>query len=159
MGNLLNNQSGLFVMYIAGGIIICILFDIFRALRKSIKTSDTITYVEDAIFWIITAVFLIYLIFVLNSGNLRIYNFIGLFLGVVIYYLTVSKYFMKILVKILTFFKKVITKILVILLIPARVIFKINKKLICIACINLQNMTNIFKKFLKTTKKEKKIAK
>lgn len=159
MGNLLNNQSGLFVMYIAGGIIICILFDIFRALRKSIKTSDTITYVEDAIFWIITAVFLIYLIFVLNSGNLRIYNFIGLFLGVVIYYLTVSKYFMKILVKILTFFKKVISKILVILLIPARVIFKINKKLICIACINLQNMTNIFKKFLKTTKKEKKIAK
>ena len=159
MGNLLNNQSGLFVMYIAGGIIICILFDIFRALRKSIKTSDIITYIEDTVFWIITTIFLIYLIFVLNSGKIRIYNFVGLFLGGLIYYLTVSRYFMKISVKIFTFFKKVLTKMLEILLIPARVIFKINKKLVCIVCINLQNMTNVFKKFLKTTKKEKKIAK
>ena len=138
-------------MCIAGGIIISLLYDIFRALRKSIKTSDLVTYIEDVIFWILVGSFLIYLIFILNNGNIRFFIFVGLILGGIFYYFTFSKLFMKITVQIFTFLKRI-------LLAPIRAILKINKKLVCFVCINLQNMTKFIKKLPKITKSKKKIS-
>ena len=76
-----NGQLGLFLMYTACGILICLVYDIFRALRKSIKTSDLATYIVDIIFFIIVSIFLIYLIFIVNDGNIRGFIFIGLVIG------------------------------------------------------------------------------
>ena len=152
MDNFFNGQLGLFLMYIAGGILICLTYDIFRALRKSIKTSDLATYIEDIIFFIIVSIFLIYLIFIVNDGSIRGFIFIGLILGGVLYYFTLSKYFMKISIFIFTFLKKI-------LLTPIRLVLKINKKLICFICINIQNLTNVLKKLPKLPKNKKKITK
>ena len=152
MDNFFNGQLGLFLMYIAGGILICLTYDIFRALRKSIKTSDLATYIEDIIFFIIVSIFLIYLIFIVNDGSIRGFIFIGLILGGVLYYFTLSKYFMKISIFIFTFLKKI-------LLAPIRLVLKINKKLICFICINIQNLTNVLKKLPKLPKNKKKITK
>lgn len=121
MSQFLSGQLGIFLMCIAGGIIISLLYDIFRALRKSIKTADIVTYIEDIIFWILVGGFLIYLIFILNDGNIRFFIFVGLILGGILYHFTLSKFFMKITVKIFTFLKKI-------LLAPIRLIFKLNKK-------------------------------
>ena len=152
MDNFFNGQLGLFLMYIAGGILICLTYDIFRALRKSIKTSDLATYIEDIIFFIIVSIFLIYLIFIVNDGSIRGFIFIGLILGGVLYYFTLSKYFMNISIFIFTFLKKI-------LLAPIRLVLKINKKLICFICINIQNLTNVLKKLPKLPKNKKKITK
>ena len=51
---MVKDQAYLFLIFIANGIIIGILFDFFRILRKTFKTSDMITYVEDLLFWILT---------------------------------------------------------------------------------------------------------
>lgn len=147
MEDIINNQLGLFLMYLASGILICLLFDIFRALRKAIKTSDLVTYIEDTIFWILASCFLLYLTFILNSGKIRLFIFIGLALGCALYYFTISKYFMKITVKIFIILKNI-------LITPIRIFLKINKKLICFICINLQNITKFFKNIPKTTKKQ-----
>lgn len=147
MEDIINNQLGLFLMYLASGILICLLFDIFRALRKAIKTSDLVTYIEDTIFWILASCFLLYLTFILNSGEIRFFLFIGLALGCALYYFTISKYFMKITVKIFIILKNI-------LITPIRIFLKINKKLICFICINLQNITKFFKNIPKTTKKQ-----
>lgn len=147
MEDIINNQLGLFLMYLASGILICLLFDIFRALRKAIKTSDLVTYIEDTIFWILASCFLLYLTFILNSGKIRLFIFIGLALGCALYYFTISKYFMKITVKIFIILKNI-------LITPIRIFLKINKKLICFICINLQNITKSFKNIPKTTKKQ-----
>ena len=147
MEDIINNQLGLFLMYLASGILICLLFDIFRALRKAIKTSDLVTYIEDTIFWILASCFLLYLTFILNSGKIRLFIFIGLALGCSLYYFTISKYFMKITVKIFIILKNI-------LITPIRIFLKINKKLICFICINLQNITKFFKNIPKTTKKQ-----
>ncbi len=111
----MNNQFYLFLIYIVSGVGISIFFDIFRVLRKSIKTSNFITYIEDAIFWIIVGLFLIWEIFTISYGELRSYIFIGLLIGVILYLTTISKYFIKINVKILNFFKSIILKIINIL--------------------------------------------
>ncbi len=109
---MINNQLYIFLIYIASGMLIGIIFDIFRVLRKSIKTSNLITYIEDTIFWIIVGLFLIWEIFTISYGELRSYIFIGLLIGFVIYMLSVSKYFIKINVKIMSYVKKIILKIL-----------------------------------------------
>ncbi len=105
------NQLTTFFIYVIAGMAICIFYDIFRVLRKSIKTSNIVTYIEDVIFWVIVCAFLIWLIFKVNFGELRSYIFIGLILGGIIYLLTFSKYFITINVRILTALKKIIIKI------------------------------------------------
>lgn len=97
----------LFIFFIIG-IIIGILFDLFRIIRKSFKTPDIITYVEDIIFFILVGCILLFSIFTFNNGEIRSYIFIGLFAGLIIYLLTISKYFIKISVIILNFIKKII---------------------------------------------------
>ena len=54
-------QIYLFTIFLLNGLIIGLLFDFFRILRKAIKTPDVITYIEDALFWILTGFLILYL--------------------------------------------------------------------------------------------------
>lgn len=122
------NQVYLFIVYLLCGIAIGIFFDIFRVLRRSFKTPDLVTYIEDVIFGVLTGVFLIIMLFVLNNGELRFYIFIAITLGLAIYFLTISKFFIKINVKILTTIKKSILKILSIIFYPINMLLNFLKK-------------------------------
>ena len=110
------------VIFTITGIMIGILFDIFRIIRKSFKTPDIVTYIEDILFWFLTGFILLFSLFTFNSGELRIYIFISLLFGVIIYMLTLSKYFIKFSVTILKWIKKI-------LFYPLNIIFTIIKKL------------------------------
>ncbi len=90
------------------GICIGVLFDIFRIVRKCFKTSDFITYVHDIIFLVASGFILIFSIFLINNGEIRSYIFIGLIAGICIYLLTLSKYFISFLSKIILFIKKIL---------------------------------------------------
>lgn len=90
------------------GIIIGILFDIFRITRRSFKTPDIVTYIEDIIFWFLTGIILLFTIFTFNNGEIRLYIFISLLFGLSLYILTLSKHFIKINVKILEFIKRIL---------------------------------------------------
>lgn len=140
-----------FLIYIISGIIISIIFDIFRVLRKSIKTSNTATYIEDIIFCILVGSFLIWEIFYFSYGELRSYIFIALVLGSMLYFLTISKYFIKINTKIVTFLTlSIITPIISLI-----------RKPIYFLCINIKKFSskNHIMKKLKSNKKEKIITK
>ncbi len=93
------NQSYLqlshLLIFILSGIIISVSFDIFRIFRKTFKTSNFITTLEDIIFWIITGFFLICVILRFNNGEIRGYILFGLLIGISFYLLTISKYFIK----------------------------------------------------------------
>lgn len=66
---MITNQAYLFFIFILNGIIIGLLFDFFRILRKTIKTKDIITYLEDFIFWILTGTIILYLFLLLIMRN------------------------------------------------------------------------------------------
>ena len=101
MENSINQLYTLFV-FILSGAVIGILFDLFRILRKSFKTPDIITYIEDILFWLISGFLIITAIFKFNDGELRAYLFIGILLGIVIYIMLFTKLVNSILLKILT---------------------------------------------------------
>lgn len=105
--NIYQQLFNLIIFFIAG-ILIGVLFDIFRIMRRTFKTSDIITYIQDVLFWILTGFILLFTIFTFNNGELRVYAFVGMFCGSAIYLLTISKYFIKLCVVSLEFIKKLI---------------------------------------------------
>ncbi len=162
MGNIISNQAYSFAICFVCGVIIGIFFDIFRILRKSFKTPDLITYIEDLIFGIITGIFLVFVLFVLNNGQLRFYIFFGLILGIIIYLITISKLFIKINVAVIVAIKKTIFKIISIILYPFSKILGFIKNIISKLILRpfrilTINIKKIFKpKIIKNIKEHKK---
>lgn len=125
---MVENQAYLFLIFTINGIIIGLLFDIFRILRRSFKTSDIITCVQDVLFWILTGFILLYSIFTFSNGEIRLFMFLGVFLGCLIYMLVFSKYFIKINVKIILIIKKILIKIISIFILPIKFIMNLIRK-------------------------------
>ena len=130
------NQAYLFLVFSLTGVIIGILFDFFRILRRTIKTSNFITYIEDVVFWILTGFLILYNIWYFNNGEIRIYMFLGIILGVLIYMLTLSSILIKI-------FSKIFRILINVLELPFKTIISVYRKLI----------TAIEKIFIKFSKK------
>ncbi len=161
---MVENQLELFLIFIINGIIIGILFDIFRVLRKTFKTNDLVTYLEDILFWILTGIIVLYSIFTFNNGEIRLFMFIAIFIGSIIYLFLFSSYFIKINVTILNILKNIILKIIKIIGIPFKYICMFIRKIffkpISFIIINLRkNSTNLYKHFIKNIKKPKKLEK
>lgn len=138
------NQTYLFIIFTIVGIIIGILFDIFRILRKSFKTKDIVTHIEDIFFWILTGIIIILSMYRYSNGELRFFMIIGIIMGTLIYMITFSKYVIRISVFILKIIKRII-------IYPFNLMKKILKKIIFrpifIICINFKrNIINFVKK-------------
>ena len=127
---MINNQALLFCVFIINGLLIGLLFDFFRILRKSFKTSDIITYIEDILFWILTGIILLYSIFTFNNGEIRFYMFLGVILGCIIYMLLFSRYIVNTITKIVLFFNKIIIKIINIIIYPLKMLIKMLNKIL-----------------------------
>lgn len=126
---MVTNQSYLFLVFTINGIVIGLLFDIFRILRRSFKTADIITYIQDILFWILTGLILLYSIFTFSNGEIRLYMFLSVFIGCLIYMLMFSKYFIKINVTIILTIKKIVGKIISIILYPIKILKRLIKKI------------------------------
>ncbi len=144
------NQAYLFLIFILNGLLIGIVFDIFRILRRSFKTPNIITYIEDALFWIISVSIILYSLFVFNNGEIRGFIFIGLLFGIALYMLFISKTIIKIFVKIVTFIKNIIYTIFKIIAFPIKKVVKILSKIIK----KHRNLKNIKKSPKNLEKKE-----
>lgn len=147
------NQLFCLLIFILTGIVIGILFDIFRILRKSFKTADFITYLEDIIFWILTGCIMLFSIFIFNNGEIRSYVFIGIAIGIISYMLIISRFFVKISVSIIKFIKKILSY-------PIKLIKNIFTKIILKPTLKiLKNIHNLTKNKPKHINKHKKMNK
>lgn len=138
------NQAYLFLIFALNGFVIGLLFDFFRILRKSFKTADIITYIEDILFWILSGLTVLYSIFVFNNGEIRIYMFLAILLGIILYILLLSPYIIKINVYIINKIKNFAKLVVHVIMIPFKLIFKFIKRLffkpISFVFINLKNI-------------------
>lgn len=157
---MITNQAYLFLIFTVNGVIIGLLFDFFRILRRSFKTKDFVTYTQDVLFWILTGLILLYSIFVFNNGEIRLFMFLGVAIGVILYMLVMSSYVIKINVYIINIFKKVFGRIIGIILIPFKFIYKLIKQLffkpVSFFIINFRKFSTNFSKKLKNNIKDSK---
>lgn len=159
---MITTQTNLFLIFIVNGFLIGLLFDFFRILRKTFKTNDIMTYIEDILFWILTGCIILYSIFVFNNGEIRLFLFIGIILGILLYMLFLSSHIIKVNVTIINFLKSIIGSILHILLTPLKYMYQIIRKLffkpVSFLIINIRkNSTKSFKRIQQNLKKNTKI--
>ena len=109
---ILNNQFFMLLSFFITGIVIGVLFDVFRISRKIFKTPDFLIYIEDVLFWILSGFMLLFTICTFTDGQIRLYMILMLILGAIIYFLTLSNMFIKINTNIVEFIKKVINLLL-----------------------------------------------
>lgn len=95
------------IFFITGGLI-GMLFDVFRISRKTFKTPNIITYIEDSLFWILSGILILYVIYVFTYGEIRLYMILMIIIGIIIYFGLISKYFIIINLKIINLIKKVL---------------------------------------------------
>lgn len=156
----MENQVYLFGIFILNGLLIGLIFDFFRILRKCFKTKNWVTYIQDISFWIITGLIILYSIFKFNNGELRGYIFIGILLGISLYILIFSKTFIKVNLLIINFIKKVLNFIIIK---PIKIFIKFTKKFlvkpISFIIINIsKNLSDLKIKFKKLNNKNKKCS-
>lgn len=96
MNELVSNQIYIASVFIVAGIIIGLLFDFCRALRKTFKTKDFVTYIEDTLFWIVSGFFLLFVVSKYTNGIIRLYMFASLLIGLILYFWLISGLFIKI---------------------------------------------------------------
>lgn len=102
------SQEQVFVLFFIVGTIIGLIFDLFRVIRKCFKTPDSITLLEDLIFISISGILIIYGIIIINNGEIRLFLFLAIFLGMLIYFLTISNLYVIILYEIVNLCKKIL---------------------------------------------------
>jgi spore cortex biosynthesis protein YabQ len=78
-------QSFVFMFTVYGGIIIGILYDIYRVLKGSKKGDGLITSIWDFLFLFAAMVVVLWALFSSNYGDIRAYVFIGFVVGFFLY--------------------------------------------------------------------------
>lgn len=121
-------QLFIFITAALCGIGLGILFDIFRIIRKMTKPSYIRIGIQDMLYWIAAAVLVFWYIFTFNNGELRWFEFAGVFLFGLLYNYTLSKFMVKIGVFLCIIFKKIAIIIIKIVLMPIALLYRIFKK-------------------------------
>lgn len=90
------------------GIVCGFAFDIFRGIRRERKPGTGIIVIEDLFMWAVELVIVYAMAFRLNYAGVHGYEIIALVLGSVIYFMTVSRYAIRIVSKVYVFLLKAI---------------------------------------------------
>jgi spore cortex biosynthesis protein YabQ len=122
------SQEQVFLLFIIIGFIIGILYDTFKAFRKSIKVPDIVTFVQDTIFMTLSGTLIILGVIKINNGEIRFFLFLGIFFGILIYLLTISNLYVIILYEFIEVCKKIFKIPIICIKKLIKVLFKKYKK-------------------------------
>ena len=120
MNEIVNQQTLLFLKSIQIGVAFAVLYDTIRLLRKSMHHPNWMIQVEDTLYWVACTVLGFIALYMHNYANIRIYIFLGMILGAILYLLTLSAFFMRIAMSIIAFIKQVVEVIIRLIEIPIK---------------------------------------
>ncbi|QCX33755.1 spore cortex biosynthesis protein YabQ [Caloramator sp. E03] len=116
----INTQIYYFLSTTVAGVIIGIMFDIYRIIRGFNNPNRLITAFSDLLFWIFAAIVLFIFFFITNNGELRYYTFVGIIIGLFLYFELISKFILKTLRVILYYTMKFFRTIIILIFYPIR---------------------------------------
>ena len=116
-----DEQLKIFLYSLGMGAILCMLYDIFKALRVMMNFGSKLIFLQDLIYSVFASILTFLYLLLMNNGRVRLYILLGEVLGFLTYYFTLSKLFNNS----LYIFKRKITALQIKLFTPLR---KINFK-------------------------------
>ena len=106
MADLIYEEVELFVVCLLLGALLAMVYDGVRIFRMLVNHGEIMVDIEDLLFWLFTAWMVFRTLFYYNRGALRGYAFLGMFLGVLLYTLTVSRGLLFVAHKMVPIFRK-----------------------------------------------------
>ena len=103
------------------GFFLGIIYDFFKCIKKNLRVNKIENNIVDIVFLLSSFAFFFFIMFRLNGFNLRIYHILGTFIGIILYFSTLSVLVSRFFIFFLNFFEK----ILKILLYPMKFLCKI----------------------------------
>lgn len=85
------SQARAFFMTIGIGIVAAFCYDYYREIRRAFRLKKTGAILGDLIFWLLMTVIVFALLLEANWGELRMYVFLGLGMGALLYFYLLSK--------------------------------------------------------------------
>lgn len=119
-----------FLWSLAAGIVLAVIYDIVRVIRRMVNVPDLVVNLTDIMFLIFSAVVAIAAAYLFNNGELRIYSLIcmaGIFM---VYKILIGDLIVKYTVRVLRFAGRTIAKLILIIILPFEKIFVILHKLL-----------------------------
>lgn len=118
MTEIINLEVQFFLTSILYGILLLVVYDCIRIIRRIVPHRGFFVAFEDIIFWLVASVVIFTMIYERNNGTIRGFAILGMLLGMVIYNQLLSKFVVKGITLIIKTILKVIKKGLSIILKP-----------------------------------------
>lgn len=134
------NQELVFLNMAVVGVFLGILYDIFKLKRKLLGSFYIILFIDDLIFWIISAITFIFAVFISNNGIFRWYELCFTILGFIFYRVTLSKLLMPVAEAVIILIKRLVRMMIRTVLIPLIILLKpVNKLYAMYKCAKIRN--------------------
>jgi len=124
----ISEELFIFFATIYGGILIGLIYDLYRIFRRVFRPKKIATLVEDLIFWIVTGAAAFFVLLFSNDGELRFYTFLGFAIGAMLYIWALSPFVIWGITALLKLIKRIVLKLCIIILYPVRKIVLLLKK-------------------------------
>lgn len=125
----MDRQIAIFIFSLASGILIGILFDLYRIIRGNENPGNIVTAIEDLLFWILTAMIVFIFMMYTNYAYLSFNIFVYMIVGMIIHLKLLSGFFISIMGKVYDIFNICVRVSFYYIFYPFRIIFqKITKK-------------------------------
>ena len=128
MNEIVSSQALVFITAIEIGIVMGMIFDLIRVVRKIVKHPNFLVQIEDLFYWIACGLIGFYMLYVNNYAAIRPFVFIGIILGAIFYFATFSIVFMKAATAIINYVKALLRRLWQLFLIPMKWCIKTIKK-------------------------------
>lgn len=142
----MSNQAMLFLTAIILGLFVAFVYDILRIFRRTIAHAVIFIHLEDLLYWLFVSFIVFYVMLYKNYGEIRAFLLLGAALGMLFYFLTISRFVIGISMTVIHFFQKVLTATLNLMLFPVKLVIKL-----------FSYPARACKKYLKKTKSYAKI--
>jgi len=118
----MSGQAWLFLSTIIVGAAIGLLYDMFRIFRKTAPHAGIAVQLEDLLFWVVATVLTFYYMLHRNYGEIRPFVMLGVVIGVVLYFITISRFIVRACVAVVNYIIKVVVAAIRIILVPIKLV-------------------------------------
>ncbi|MCL2405832.1 MAG: spore cortex biosynthesis protein YabQ [Defluviitaleaceae bacterium] len=118
----MTGQAWLFLSTVIVGAAIGLFYDAFRVLRKTARHNKLAVTLEDLFFWVTATGLTFYYMLHRSYGEIRLFTLLGIACGILLYFATVSRWVVVVLVAVVNYLKRVVTTVVRILLVPLRLV-------------------------------------
>jgi len=125
----MNYQTFLFFSAVAFGFFAGFLYDFFKIFRKIVRHKKIFVQIEDFFYWTACSLVLFFIMLEENFGEVRGFLILGAFVGMILYFVLLSRFFISVSNKILFCVKKFFMFLFGMFFIPLRSVFFFFKKI------------------------------